>query len=69
MLIPLVWYKAKLGMNRARFWLFAGILALLLALSVSGLIVVEHGHGKAESGATTSPHETAPVHPEHEHSH
>jgi len=70
MLIPLVWYKVKCGMNRARFWLFAGILVLLLALSVSGLIVVEHGHGvKAESDTASSTHETAPVHPEHEHSH
>jgi hypothetical protein len=69
MLVPLVWYRAKHGMNRVRFWLFTGILALLLALSVSGVIVVEHGHGKAESDAATSPHETAPVRPEHEHSH
>ncbi len=44
-LIPLIWYKLKHGINNTKFWVIAIFLLTLGFFASAGAIEVEHGHG------------------------
>lgn len=67
--IPFIWYALKKGVERSKSWTISIILGILLVMSFTGLIEVEHGHGTEASDRhnDASSEETQEKHPLHEH--